>query len=122
MKRILIVDDHRDVAMLLHHQLEQQEYEIEEVYNGSQALSRIFEGNFDLVLLDFDMKDIRGDRVLILAREDERLRKLPIIIITCHVELDDRMFRTYGATDVLYKPVASDDLIRIVRKCLESKG
>ena len=121
-KRILIVDDQRDVAMLLHHQLEQQGYEIEEIYNGSQALNRIFAQNYDLVLLDYDMKDIRGDRILTMIREDSRLRELPVVIITAHVEIDDSLFKKYGATEVIFKPIATDELIQIIQSCLKEKS
>jgi CheY-like chemotaxis protein len=117
-KRILIVDDERDVAMLLHHYIGDENYDIEEVYSGAEALNRMFTGNFDLVLLDYAMKDIKGDRVCLLARADDQTNKLPVIIVTAHVEVDDHIFREYGATDVLYKPVSGDDLRETLKKYL----
>ena len=118
-KRILIVDDERDVAMLLRHQLDQQGYEIEEIHSGSEALSRIFKGGYDLVLMDHAMKDIKGDRICLLMREDDKLRSLPVIIITAHIEVEERIFKEYGADAVLYKPVESAELIRAVKKYLK---
>lgn len=117
-KRILIVDDEKDVAMLLHHYLEDDDYEIEEAYTGAEALNRIFAGDFDLVLLDYAMKDIKGDRVCLLTRAEDKMKKLPMIIVTAHVEVDDKVFREYGATDVLYKPVSSDELRNKIKKYL----
>lgn len=104
--------------MLLHHYLEDEEYEIEEAYSGADALNRIFTGNFDLVLLDYAMKDIKGDRVCLLTRADEKMNSLPVVIVTAHVEVDDKIFREYGATDVLYKPVSSDELKDKIKKYL----
>ena len=121
-KRILIVDDERDVAMVLHHYLEDEKYEVEESYTGADALNRIFTGNFDLILLDYAMKDIKGDRISLLTRADDKMKKLPIIIVTAHVEVDDRVFKEYGASDVLYKPVASDDLKATIHKYLSNPG
>jgi len=118
-KRILIVDDERDVAMLLQHQLEQHGYAIEKIYSGSEALTRIFQGGFDLVLMDYGMKDIKGDRISLLMRADEKLRTLPIIIITAHVEVGERELKEYGANIVLYKPVEREDLLAAVKKCLK---
>ena len=118
-KRILIVDDERDVAMLLEHQLEQHGYEIEKIYSGSEALTRIFQGGYDLILLDYGMKDIKGDRISLLIREDAKLRTLPVIIVTAHIEVDENEFKEYGATEVLYKPVESEDLLAAVKKCLK---
>src|SRR3989338_3533734 len=121
-KRILIVDDERDVAMLLEHQLEQHGYEIEKIYSGSEALTRIFQGGYDLILLDYGMKDIKGDRISLLIREDAKLRTLPVIIVTAHIEVDENEFKEYCATEVLYKPVESEDLLVAVKKCLKDIG
>ena len=88
-KRILIVEDERDVAMLLHEYLENENYEIQEVHSGAEALGRIFSGSgFDLVLLDYGMRDIKGDRVCELVRNDEKTKQLPVLIVTAHVEMD----------------------------------
>ena len=116
-KRILIVDDERDVAKLLHAYLE-REYEVEEAHSGSDALARIFKGEFDLVLLDYAMKDIKGDRICELTRNDKTTHKLPVIIVTAHVEVDEKQFREYGASDVLYKPVSGHDLLEKIEKHL----
>ena len=118
-KRILVADDERSVAISIRHMLEIYGYEIEEVYQGSEVLRRISESSFDLLLLDFDMRDIKGDRICLLMREDDKLRALPVIIITAHIEVDERIFKEYGADAVLYKPVESEDLIRAVKKCLK---
>ena len=118
-KRILIVDDERDVAMLLEHQLDQQGYEIERINSGAEALTRIFQGGYDLVLLDHAMRDIKGDRICLLIRADDKFKELPIIMITAHVEVGEREFMEYGANAVLYKPVDTDDLLQEVKKCLK---
>ena len=121
-KRILIVEDERDVAMLLHEYLENENYEIQEVHSGAEALGRIFSGSgFDLVLLDYGMRDIKGDRVCELVRNDEKTKQLPVLIVTAHVEMDEKIFRDYGATDVLYKPVDSHELIEKIKKYLVKK-
>ncbi len=120
-KRILIVDDERDVAMLLHHLLEQRGYEIEKIYSGSEALTRIFQGGFDLVLMDYGMKDIKGDRICLLIRADEKFQSLPIIMVTAHIEVGEKELKEYGANAVLYKPVESQTLFEVVEKCLQEK-
>ena len=37
---------------------------------------------------------------------------------TAHIEKDERIFRQYGATDVIYKPLESEDFIKKVKECL----
>jgi CheY-like chemotaxis protein len=117
-KRILIADDERDVTLLIRHMLEIHGYETEEVHRGSEVLRRVSESNFDLVLLDFEMRDIQGDRVCLMLRLDEKTKNLPVMIVTAHVERDERIFKEYGASDVIYKPLDSDEFIKKVRKCL----
>jgi DNA-binding response OmpR family regulator len=118
-KRILIVDDERDVAMLLRNYLEFKGYQVEEAHNGSDALKRIFNGDYDLVLLDYGMRDIKGDRICLLTRDDDKTKKLPVIFVTAHVEVEDRVFKQCGADDVIYKPVNSDELYKKIEKYLQ---
>ena len=118
-KRILVADDDRSVAMLLRHLLIMHGYEVEEVYQGSDALRRISESPFDLLLLDFNMRDIKGDRVCLMLRMDEKTKDLPIMIVTAHTEREERIFKEYGATEVIYKPVDAEELTEKVRKCLK---
>ena len=117
-KRILIADDDRGAAMVIRHTLMIHGYEVEEVYQGSEALRRASESPFDLLLLDFNMRDIKGDRVCSILRMDEKTRDLPIMIVTAHTEREEHIFKSYGATEVIYKPLDGEEFIQKVRKCL----
>ena len=118
-KRILVADDDRGAAMLMRHLLVIQGYEVEEVYQGSEALRRIAESPFDLLLLDFNMRDIKGDRVCLMLRMDDKTKDLPIMIVTAHTEREERIFKEYGATEVIYKPVDAEEFKQKVQKCLK---
>ena len=118
-QRILIVDDDRQCAQLITNFLERDGYETEEVYNGADALRRLSQDDFDLVLLDFDMRDIKGDRICIMLRMEDRFKDFPIMIVTAHVERDEKIFHDYGATEVIYKPFETEDFLRKVKKCLK---
>ena len=118
-KRILVADDDRGAAMVMRHMLMIHDYEVEEVYQGSEVLRRVSQSPFDLLLLDFNMKDIKGDRVCLILRMDEKFKDLPIIIVTAHTERDEHIFKEYGATDVIYKPVQTEDFVKRVKQCLK---
>lgn len=118
-KRILVADDDKGAAMLMRHMLLIHGYEVEEVYQGSEALRRVFESPFDLVLLDFNMRDIKGDRVCLMLRMEEKSKNLPIMIVTAHTERDEKIFKEYGATEVVYKPLDSAEFIQKVKRCLQ---
>ena len=117
-KRILIVDDDRQCAHLVTNMLEMEGYETQEVYSGADALRRLSEDVFDLALIDFDMRDIKGDRICLMLRMEEKTKDFPIMIVTAHIEKDEKIFRDYGATEVVYKPLDSEDFIKKVKKCL----
>ena len=118
-KRILIADDDRQCAQLVTNLLEMGGYETEEVYSGADTLRRLSEGGFDLALIDFDMRDIKGDRICLMLRLEEKTKDFPIMIVTAHVERDEKIFREYGATEVIYKPLDSEDFLKKVKKCLK---
>ena len=120
-KRILIVDDDKECAMLLREALRIRGYETEEVFSGAEALRRLSVDMYDLVLIDFDMRDIKGDRICLMLRLEDRYKDLPIVIVTAHVERDEKVFREYGATDVIYKPLDSKDFMLKVKKCLKEE-
>lgn len=120
-KRILVADDERAVAMQIRHMLQIYGYEVEEVYQGSDVLRRVSESQFDLLLLDFNMRDIKGDRVCLLLRAEEKSKNLPIMIVTAHIEQDENILKKYGATEVIYKPLDSEEFFKKVRKCLKEE-
>ncbi len=118
-KRILVADDERGVAMSIRHLLEIHGYEVEEAYQGSEVLRRVSESPFDLVLLDFNMRDIKGDRVCLMLRMAEKSENLPIMIVTAHIEREEHIFKDYGATEVIYKPLDTEEFLKKVKKCLK---
>ena len=118
-KRILIADDTRDSVRLIRNLLELSGYEVEDVASGAAALRRVSESDFDLLLLDFDMRDIKGDRICLMLSAEERYKELPIVIITAHIEKDEKTFRDYGALDVIYKPFDTEEFMKKIKKYLK---
>jgi CheY-like chemotaxis protein len=119
-KRILIVDDEKSITMTFRRLLEiaHSDYEIEEAHGGSQAFRRLMQGSFDLVLLDYMMPDVRGDKVCEMIRSEERLKDLPIVIVTAYHDQTEAKLKAWGATEVLYKPVEGKDILNVIRKYL----
>lgn len=117
-KRILIADDDKQCLLYLRRLLEDSGYDVDDVSGGAEAIRRLTPTQYDLLMLDFDMKDIKGDRVSIMLSMDEQFKNLPIMIITAHVEKDEQVFKEYGATEVAYKPFNTEDFLSKVRRCL----
>lgn len=117
-KKILIIDDERDYTMLLRRKLEPLGCEVVEASNASEIFRAIMNESFDLVLLDFAMREIRGDKICRLIREDEKSKNTPILFVTAYYNVGEEMFKTYGATDVIYKPVDHGELMEKIQKYL----
>ncbi len=101
-KRILIVDDEPLIVKGLKFSLEQEGYETDTAYDGEEALNKINEGEFDLVLLDLMLPKVDGTAVCQQVRET---KSIPIIMVTAKGEdMDKILGLEYGADDYLVKP------------------
>ncbi len=117
-KRILVADDDRKCLSLLRNLLEEAGYEMDEATGGAETLRRLSQGSYDLLLLDFEMRDIKGDRISLMLSMDTQYEKLPILMVTGHIEKDEHVFKEYGATDVIYKPFENEDFLIKIRHLL----
>lgn len=117
-RRILIVDDEKGITMSLRRMFELEGYEIEEIHRGAEAFRRLSTTDFDLVLLDYLLPDVKGDKVLDMIRSDERLRDLPVFIVTAYHDQTEERLKACGATEVFYKPVSAETLIRRAKEYL----
>ena len=121
---IMIVDDVPINAKLLRAHLQTAGYKSLRVHTDStEVLAAIYREPPDLVLLDLMMPDVSGLEILAALRSDERMKHLPIVILTGteSSELRKRAL-TIGATDFLTKPVDIDELLPRVRNALLIKS
>src|SRR5437867_10297135 len=104
MQKILVIDDDRDMCMLLNRFLTRQNFEVTEIYNGKKALEFLAENRPDLILCDFRLDDMDGKQVLKSTRE--LYPDLPFILITGYsdVKLAVEILKM-GAYDYVTKPV-----------------
>lgn len=120
--RILVADDNPHNRMLLAARLRRQKYEVETVIDGQAALDLLALEPFDLVLLDIMMPRLNGFRTLEAIKADERLRELPVIMISALDDLESvvRCLKL-GAEDHLPKPFNSVLLQARISASLEKK-
>jgi len=86
---------------------------------GLEAIERLSLAPFDLMVLDLNMPDVGGIEVLEFVRGQDRLRALPVLIVTTRgdEESRERVLRA-GATAFLAKPFTPDAIIAQVRALL----
>jgi signal transduction histidine kinase/DNA-binding response OmpR family regulator/putative methionine-R-sulfoxide reductase with GAF domain len=120
---LLVVDDIEDNRFALSRRLARQGYlNVTTAADGQQALELLNSKPFDLVLLDIMMPNVNGYEVLAAMKADERLRHVPVIMISAVDEIDS-VIRCIelGAEDYLPKPFNPTLLRARVGACLERK-
>lgn len=117
-KRILIVDDEKNIRELLKFNLENEGYKTVEAVNGKEALEKA-DQSIDLVILDLMLPEIDGLNVCKEIRNDDELGNLPIIMLTAKSEDIDRIIGLeLGADDYITKPFNMRELIARVKALL----
>ncbi|MGN0348340.1 MAG: response regulator transcription factor [Roseburia sp.] len=112
--RILLAEDEVSMVRALTKILEKNNYSVEAVYNGEDALAYLEAGNFDAAVLDVMMPKMDGATVLQKLREQGNLT--PVMMLTAKSEIDDKVFcLDSGANDYLTKPFHSRELLARLR-------
>jgi two-component system response regulator MprA len=115
--KILVVDDERAVRESLRRALELEGYEIELADDGLAALAALEGDEPDAMILDVLMPGLDGLEVARRVRREGS--RLPILMLTARVEVDDRVAGLdAGADDYVTKPFALDELLARVRALL----
>jgi two-component system alkaline phosphatase synthesis response regulator PhoP len=118
-RRILVVDDDKEIVRLLRAYLEQAGYQVLVAYNGESALHVLRRERPDLVVLDLMLPDRDGWDVTRIIRGDESLAATPIIMLTARVEDHDKIVGLeLGADDYVTKPFNPREVVARIRAVL----
>jgi two-component system, OmpR family, alkaline phosphatase synthesis response regulator PhoP len=118
-RRVLVVDDEPDVLLLCRVNLEFEGYEVVEASDGEEAMERLREQRFDVVLLDVMMPKMDGWQVLEAVKADEELRELPVVMLTAKVQDQDQIRGwSQGAADYITKPFSPLALSQVLQDVL----
>jgi two-component system chemotaxis response regulator CheY len=120
MNRFLVVDDSklmRDMVAACLRPLGAVAFEF--AGTGLEAIERLALATFDLVVLDLNMPDVGGLEVIEFVRAQDRLKSLPILIVTTRGDDASRArVLDAGASAFLAKPFAPDQILAEVRRLL----
>ena len=117
MRRVLLAEDDRHIALLVELALEEPGVTaVEVVSTGPSALQRLATGPLpDVLLLDLMLPGLSGLEVLGRLRADARTGRLPVLVLSAQARAEDRdeVFRR-GANAFLAKPFDVDELAQLV--------
>lgn len=112
--RILLVEDEQALSKALCVILERNNYSVDPVYDGQEALDYLETDNYDAIILDIMIPKIDGIKVLKKIREQGNL--IPVLMLTAKSEIDDKIEGLdSGANDYLTKPFNTRELLARIR-------
>lgn len=130
-RRILVVDDEKDTVEMITALLNLEGFEVLPALSGDEAMrilevesQKISESEtpVDLILLDILLGDVDGREICLKIKEDEKLKFIPVIILTVRSSLKDKIHSlNLGADDYLTKPFINEELLAKVKVMLRIK-
>ena len=118
-KRIMLVDDEPDVLMVISHGLKKRGYEVFNCRDGRQALIMGPDIMPDLIILDLGLPFINGNEVARIFKADQKMRHIPVLLISSVTEgLGDKS-AACGADGWLPKPFKFTTLTDMMEKYLK---
>jgi len=110
--KILIADDEKDIVDVVGKKLKAHNYDVIVALDGQEALSKVYEEEPDVILLDLVMPKLNGFEVLKKVRENFTKKWIPVIIVSANVDLVS-VNKSYGleADHYLTKPCSFDSIL-----------
>lgn len=124
--KLLFAEDERSLSRAVCRILEKNNYMVEAVYDGQEALQYLESGEYDAAILDIMMP--KTDGITVLKKVRAQGNRTPILMLTAKAEIDDKVLGLdSGANDYLTKPFDTKELLARIRVltrgqfCVDSK-
>ncbi|GMU94492.1 MULTISPECIES: sigma-54 dependent transcriptional regulator [Ignavibacterium] len=119
--KILVCDDEEALCYLLKEQLIEEGFNVDAVYDGKYAIDAIKQKNYDVVLLDLNMREVQGEEVLKFIKDE--YPSIEVIILSSQTEMKKAIqCIKAGAYDYIPKPHDPEELILTINRALEHKN
>ncbi len=117
-KKILIVDDDKDVLETLGARLSGSGYNVIKAQSGREAVTVAKKERPDLIILDIVMPGMDGGEAADILKKDPDTADIPVVFLTCLVTKDEeeKTGRFKGGKYFVAKPYESQDILDVIRK------
>ena len=114
-KKILVIDDEKDIVKLLESRLKANHYEVVTAFDGEEGLEKLKKEKPDLVILDIFMPKTDGYTFVREYKTIVDVKSVPIIVLTAKERMRD-LFKMEGVADYILKPFMAEELLEKVNK------
>ena len=119
-KKILIVDDNKLNVKVAKKALEDFDFEIDEVYSGKEAIEKVKNSNYDLILMDIMMPEMSGSEALIELKKLDNFNT-PVVALTADaVNGSEEKYLKEGFVEYLAKPFKKEQIKTLLEKIFGS--
>lgn len=118
--KILIADDDETLCYLLKEELVNEGHNVDTVYDGKDAIERLKKKQYDMLLLDLEMKEVHGEKVLSFVRENQPSTQ--VIVLTAKTDVRTAIdCIKQGAYDFITKPYEFGQLCLTIDRAIEHR-
>ncbi|OAA21962.1 response regulator [Kosmotoga sp. DU53] len=120
--KILAVDDNKENIYMLETLFKSYGYEVESSQNGVEALEKLAEQDFDVVISDILMPEMDGFQLCRRVKMDDRLKEIPFILYTAaYTDPEDRKFAlSLGVDRFVVKPLEPAAFVEIIKEVIQN--
>jgi DNA-binding response OmpR family regulator len=115
-RKVLVVDDENFIRELVYDFLEFENIECDKAENQEVALELISKNDYDLILLDRNLKDFKSENMIEKIKKD-----IPIVLLTGEDNTCEDYFRELGISEIISKPFQYDDFMNKINPYLRFK-
>ena len=118
--RILVVEDEKDLNNIITKHLKKNNFSVDSVFNGEEALEYLDYGTYDLIILDIMLPKVNGYEVVKKLRENKN--ETAVLMLTARDSIEDKIKGLdLGADDYLIKPFDFGELLARIRALVRRK-
>jgi DNA-binding response OmpR family regulator len=118
---VLLVEDDRSLRRFLEVTLQRAGYRVIGVGDGLEAMKVAFSDSIDVIVTDAIMPHLSGQQLAAFIRNDPKVSKIPIILLTGQENKAAAMTTEVSIDAFLYKPVKADELKNCIEDCLSKQ-
>lgn len=121
MHKVLVVDDDKILQQSVKEALEYHHFQVDVADNGKEAVNAVVKNNYDLVVMDVNMPEMDG--ITALGEIKKYDPSIIVLILTAYSNVGDAVkVVKEGAYNYLEKPIASDNLVALIKRALKARS